>query len=66
MNKQKQPKSLNKKILFFMILCWAIPMAVFFAFTTVSYHKGIIEKAEGLMEDELVNVASISPFGPEK
>lgn len=60
MNKQKQPKSLNKKILFFMILCWAIPMAVFFAFTTVSYHKGIIEKAEGLMEDELVNVASFA------
>lgn len=60
MKEQKQPKSLNKKILFFMILCWAIPMAVFFAFTTVSYHKGIIEKAEGLMEDELVNVASFA------
>lgn len=43
-----------------MILCWAIPMVIFFAFTTVSYHRGIIEKAEGLMEDELVNVASFA------
>lgn len=60
MKKQKQPKSLNKKILAFMILCWAIPMVIFFAFTTVSYHRGIIEKAEGLMEDELKNVASFA------
>ncbi len=60
MEKQKQPKSLNKKILSFMILCWAIPLIVFFAFTTVSYHKGIIEKSEGLMEDELITVASFA------
>lgn len=54
----KEPKSLNKRLLTFMILCWVVPIIIFFASTTVSYQKGIIEKAEGLMEDELVNVAS--------
>lgn len=56
----KKPGSLNKKILIFMILCWGVPIAVFFAFTTVSYHQGIVEKAEGLMEDEIDNVASFA------
>lgn len=60
MKTRKRPKSLNKKILAFMILCWAIPLVIFFAFTTVSYHQGIIEKTEDLMEDELVNVASFA------
>ena len=60
MRESKQPKSLNKKILFFMILCWAIPMVIFFTFTTVSYHKSIIEKSEGLVEDELANVSAFA------
>lgn len=60
MNKIRRPKSLKKKILLFMILCWGVPIAVFFAFTTVSYRRGIIEKAEGIMEDELKNVASFA------
>lgn len=56
--KEKEPKSLNKRLLTFMISCWVIPIVIFFASTTVSYQKGIIQKAEGLMEDELINVAS--------
>lgn len=60
MEREKKPKSLNKRILSFMILCWAIPLIVFFAFTTISYQNGIIEKAEGLMEDELFNIASFA------
>lgn len=60
METTKRPKSLNNKILFFMILCWVVPIAVFFAFTTVSYRQGIVEKAEGLMEDELENVAAFA------
>lgn len=58
MKKRKEPKSLNKRLLTFMILCWLIPIMIFFAATTVSYQKGIIEKAEGLMEDELINLSS--------
>lgn len=50
--------SLNHKILAFLILCWIVPIAVFFAFTTVSYREGIVEKTENLMEDELKNVAA--------
>ena len=60
MKKPKQPKSLNRKILSFMLLCWAIPMIVFFVFATVSYHKEIVEKAERLMEEELVSAASFA------
>ncbi len=43
-----------------MILCWGVPIAVFFAFTTTSYRNGIVEKVEGLMEDELVNAAAFA------
>lgn len=60
MKRNRKPGSLKQKILIFLILCWGVPIAVFFAFTTISYRKGIIEKAEGLMEDELQNVASFA------
>ena len=60
MERREQPKSLNKLILLFMLICWAVPMIVFFVFTTVTYHKGIIEKAEKLMADELDNIASFA------
>lgn len=65
MDKIKRPQSLKKKILFFMILCWGVPIAVFFTFTTFSYRNGIVEKAEGLMEDELENVAAFASIRVE-
>ena len=58
MNRFLKTNSLKRKLLIFMILCWGVPIAVFFAFTTVSYRGGIIEKAEGLMEDQMESVAS--------
>ncbi len=64
MKKQKEmrqkPKSLNRRILMFLLLCWVIPIAVFFAFTAISYRKGIMNKAENLMEEELKNMASVT------
>lgn len=60
MGKNKKPNSLKRKLLVFMIVCWGVPIAVFFAFTTISYRGGIIEKAEGLMEDELESAASFA------
>lgn len=54
------PKSLNKRLLVFMILCWGVPIAVFFTFTIFSYRDGIITKAENLMEKELANTSSVS------
>lgn len=65
MDKIKRPQSLKKKILLFMILCWGVPIAVFFTFTTFSYRNGIVEKAEGLMEDELENVAAFASIRVE-
>lgn len=55
-----EPKSLNKRLLVFMILCWVVPIAVFFTFTIFSYREGIITKAENLMEKELANTSSIA------
>ena len=49
-----------------MILCWVVPIVVFFAFTTVSYQSGIIDKAEGLMQDELVNAAAFASIRIEE
>ena len=54
----KRPNSLKRKLLIFMILCWGVPILVFFTFTTISYRDGIVEKAEGIMEDELESAAS--------
>lgn len=56
---KKEKKSLNKRLLAFVILCWLVPILVFFVFTTISYRAGIINKAENLMEKELGNVASV-------
>ena len=47
MEKKRRLSSLKKKIIVFVILCWGVPIAVFFAYTTSSYRKGIIEKTEG-------------------
>lgn len=44
MEKKRRLSSLKKKIIVFVILCWGVPIAVFFAYTTSSYRKGIIEK----------------------
>ena len=60
MEKKRRLSSLKKKIIVFVILCWGVPIAVFFAYTTSSYRKGIIEKTEGLMEDQLENMASFA------
>ena len=56
---RKEKKSLNKRLLVFMLLCWLVPIVIFFTFTTISYRNGIINKAENLMEKELANVSSI-------
>lgn len=60
MKRKRKPRSLNKRLLTFMILCWVFPIAVFFLSTTFSYQRGIIEKSEGLMEEELVNASAFT------
>lgn len=56
---KKLPVSLHRRLLFFVLLCWIVPVGVFFTFTTISYREGIIEKAEKLMEEEIKNVVSV-------
>lgn len=60
MLKPKQPISLNRKIISFMILCWLIPLVIFFASMTVFYQQLIVQKTEGLMEEELKNISSFA------
>ncbi|MDK2807842.1 MAG: two-component system, sensor histidine kinase YesM [Clostridiales bacterium] len=54
------PKSLNKRLLLFMLFCWVVPIAIFFIFTTFSYRDGIMDKSERLMRDQLSNVAAFA------
>ncbi|MBO5069768.1 MAG: histidine kinase [Roseburia sp.] len=51
---------MNRRLLTFLILCWAAPIVAFFGFTTLSYQKGIIKKAEVLKEQELRNISSFA------
>lgn len=55
-----KPGSLKRRIIYFIILCWAVPVLLFFIFTTVSYQEGIIKKSEDVMEDKLSNVLSFA------
>lgn len=60
LNKFIKPASLKRRIIYFIILCWAVPVLLFFIFTTVSYQEGIIKKSEDVMEDKLSNVLSFA------
>lgn len=53
-----EPRSLKRRLLSFLILCWAVPVIVFFFFTTLSYQKGIIQKTESLIEDQMESTAA--------
>ena len=55
-----RPASLHRRIIYFIMLCWAVPVILFFIFTTVSYQEGIIDKSEAVMEDKLSNAASFA------
>lgn len=58
MKKKTEPKSLKKRIGFFIMLCWLVPVSVFCIFATVSYRNGITKKTEKLVADQIENVAS--------
>ena len=54
----RKPTSLNRRIIMFIVLCWAVPVILFFGFTTMSYQESIIDKSEAVMEGELSTAAS--------
>ena len=56
---KREPHSLERRLLLFIILCWAVPIIVVFCFTTMSYHEGIMKKTEKLIEDQLISAASL-------
>ena len=56
--KKKEPISLKRRILLFMLLCWVVPIVIFCVFTTIFYRDSIMKKTEKLIEDELENVSS--------
>ncbi|MEF9941516.1 MAG: histidine kinase [Lachnospiraceae bacterium] len=51
--KDKNPISMNKRLLCVVLLCWIIPVISIVTFMTISYRRGIIAKTEGLLADEL-------------
>ena len=60
MNTVKQKNSINRKMLLFILFCWAIPILACCIFASTSYYSRIVEKEEELMIEELINVASFS------
>lgn len=56
----KKKTSINRKMLLFILFCWAIPIIACCVFATTTYYSRIVEKEEELMIEELVNVASFS------
>lgn len=57
-SKEREPRSLKSRLLLFTILCWAVPIIVFFCFTTISYQEGIMRKTEKIIEDQMESAAS--------
>ena len=60
MKKTKKKTSINKKMLSFILFCWAIPILACCIFASVSYYSRIVEQEEELMIEKLVKVASFS------
>lgn len=58
MVEKEEKKSLKRRILIFLLLCWIVPIGVFFLVTTLSYRESIVNKTEGLIEDRLDTVLS--------
>lgn len=56
----RKPASLNRRIITFIVLCWAVPIILFFGFTTMSYQESIMNKSEAVMEGELSTAASFA------
>ena len=56
----RKPASLNRRIISFIVLCWAVPIILFFGFTTMSYQESIMNKSEAVMEGELSTAASFA------
>lgn len=48
-----KPVSINRRLLAVILLCWIVPVVIIVSFMSVSYRKGILEKTEGLLEDQL-------------
>lgn len=59
MRRKKGPKSLNSRLIFFIILCWAVPILIFFTFITFSYREGIIEKSDEMIEARVRQTADL-------
>lgn len=57
-NLQPRPGSLKSRMLFFIMLCWVIPMLVLFVFMVFSYRNEILEKSEMMLNLGIENVTS--------
>lgn len=56
-NTQK-PRSLKSRMLFFIMLCWVIPLLVLFLFMVFTYRNEILEKSEMMLNLGIENVTS--------
>lgn len=57
---RKKKTSIRRKMLLFILFCWAIPILASCIFGTITYYYKIVEKEEELRLEEIENVASFS------
>lgn len=57
MNKEK-PKSLKGRLLFFIVLCWLVPLLVLFVFVAFSYRNEVLGKSELILDKGIENMVS--------
>lgn len=58
LTKTQKPRSLKSRMLFFIVLCWVIPLLVLFVFMVFSYRNEILEKSEMMLNLGIENVTS--------
>ena len=58
LTKTQKPRSLKSRMLFFIVLCWVIPLLVLFVFMVCSYRNEILEKSEMMLNLGIENVTS--------
>ena len=55
----KNPLSLQKRLLFIIVVAWIVPISILFIFISTSYRNNVIDRTKKLMEEELTNYLSL-------
>ncbi len=55
----EKPLSLQKRLLFIIVIAWIVPVSILSIFIAFSYRNNIVDRTKRLMEEELTNYLSL-------